>query len=81
LSARVVPLPVFISAHDVQTALGCSRRTAYRILAAIAGERPRKGTLLRVSLAAWEEYVKEVLCPETRSTGLCGAVLQLYPKG
>jgi hypothetical protein len=55
-AARVLPLTQYVSADDVVRALGCSRSTAYRHLAAAANRPDDARGLLRVPLKVWESY-------------------------
>ena len=56
MTARVLPITVFVSASDVMQALGCSRSLAYEHLRAAAGRPPGTRGLLRVPVAVWEDY-------------------------
>lgn len=58
---RVVPLPVYVSAQDVQASLGCCRSLAYRYLRDAAGRGPEQdGRLLRVALEVWQAYAEKL---------------------
>lgn len=54
-AARVLPLPLYVSARDVQRQLGCSQAHAYDLLHA-AGARKHLG-LLRLRLDLWQHYL------------------------
>jgi hypothetical protein len=59
VTARVLPIAVYVSAEDVRAALGCSRSLAYWHLARAAGREPGARGLLRVSVATWENYARK----------------------
>ena len=57
---RELPLTLFVSVDDVRRALDCSRSLAYEHLRRAAGRAPGERGLLRVSVARWECYIREV---------------------
>src|SRR5688572_10734326 len=64
-----VRLTSWVSAADVQRALGCARSTAFMYLRQAAGRPPGERGLLRVPVETWEAYAKEMIgCPKTGSS-------------
>jgi hypothetical protein len=59
MTARVLPITVFVSVDDVVAALGCSRSTAYEHLRRAARREAGARGLLRVPVAVWEDYLRE----------------------
>lgn len=49
-------VPAFVSARDVQAALGCSKSAAYRHLRFAAGRPMGTRKMLRVSTVTWARY-------------------------
>lgn len=64
----VVPITVFVTADDVEGALGCARATAYDHLRRAARRCAGQRGMLRVPVAVWEAYVKEYFQCEVGST-------------
>jgi len=65
---RLPLLRRWVSAADVQVALGCSRASAYEHLRRAAGRTPGAvdaGRLLRVGLEAWEAYAAATFSSST----------------
>ena len=58
MTARVLPITVFVSAADVMRALGCSKTVAYEHLRRAARRAPGTRGLLRVPVAVWEDYLR-----------------------
>ena len=59
MTARVLPLPVYVAARDVVQQLGCSEAKAYQILRLAAGRPKGSRGMLRVPLARWSEFLEE----------------------
>jgi hypothetical protein len=71
---RLLELTIFVSAADVQRALGCSRSMAYEHLRHAAGRDFGDRGMLRVSIPIWEAYVEEVFgCGSTSEARSGGA--------
>jgi len=72
-SQRTLPLTRFVSARDVQEAIGCSRTLAYRHLAeaALAAGRTekQKHSMLRVPVLVWERYAERTFPCITKIRG------------
>lgn len=62
--ARIVPLPIYVSAGDVMRSLGCARSTAYWHLARAAGRKGGRG-LLRVRADVWTAYAEAWMAGDT----------------
>lgn len=60
MGARVIQLTQYVSATDVQSALGCSRSQAYYHLRAAAGRTDGTRSALRVAVHVWERYAKRL---------------------
>ena len=56
-------LTLFVCAKDVMRVLSCSQSAAYRHLRVAAGKTGSSRAMLRVSVAAWEQYAATVFAP------------------
>lgn len=58
---RVIDLPTYYELADVRKMTGWKERTAYKHMRLAVGRAPGKRGTLRVPMATWQRYVREVL--------------------